>query len=169
MILSSPDTLPGNCFTKTPNTSKSFNKCVLGNLQRSWINIYAWIKTYSIGNIYIFWHIYTQVWNSSGKPLVKQAPQTMIECTGNHFKNCKGALLELKYVISALHIQFPMHTQDILCGISTVTYEIPQQILIHTQIAKFMGPTWGPPGSCRPHFGSMHLAIRVYLKMPFLL
>ena len=20
-----------------------------------------------------------------------------------------------------------------------------------TQIAKFMGPTWGPPGSCRPH------------------
>ena len=23
-------------------------------------------------------------------------------------------------------------------------------ILISTQIAKFMGPTWGPPGSCRP-------------------
>ena len=24
-----------------------------------------------------------------------------------------------------------------------------------TQIAKFMGPTWGPPGSCRPQMGSM--------------
>ena len=24
-----------------------------------------------------------------------------------------------------------------------------------TQIAKFMGPTWGPPGSCRPQVGSM--------------
>ena len=24
-----------------------------------------------------------------------------------------------------------------------------------TQIAKFMGPTWGPPGSCRPHVGPM--------------
>ena len=24
-----------------------------------------------------------------------------------------------------------------------------------TQIAKFMGPTWGPPGSCRPQVGPM--------------
>ena len=24
-----------------------------------------------------------------------------------------------------------------------------------TQITKFMGPTWGPPGSCRPHMGPM--------------
>ena len=23
----------------------------------------------------------------------------------------------------------------------------------YTQIATFMGPTWGPPGSCRPHVG----------------
>ena len=23
------------------------------------------------------------------------------------------------------------------------------------QIAKFMGPTWGPPGSCRPQMGRM--------------
>ena len=23
------------------------------------------------------------------------------------------------------------------------------------QIAKFMGPSWGPPGSCRPHVGPM--------------
>ena len=23
------------------------------------------------------------------------------------------------------------------------------------QIARFMGPTWGPPGSCRPHVGPM--------------
>ena len=26
---------------------------------------------------------------------------------------------------------------------------------IPTQIAKFMGPTWGPPGSCRPQMGPM--------------
>ena len=25
----------------------------------------------------------------------------------------------------------------------------------HTQIAKFMGPTWGPPGPCRPQMGPM--------------
>ena len=26
---------------------------------------------------------------------------------------------------------------------------------METQIAKFMGPTWGPPGSCRPQMGPM--------------
>ena len=30
-----------------------------------------------------------------------------------------------------------------------------------SQIAKFMAPTWGPPGSCRPHVGPMNLAIWV--------
>ena len=27
--------------------------------------------------------------------------------------------------------------------------------LIASQIGKFMGPTWGPPGSCRPQMGPM--------------
>ena len=26
---------------------------------------------------------------------------------------------------------------------------------VFTQIARFMGPTWGPPGSCRPQLGPM--------------
>ena len=30
----------------------------------------------------------------------------------------------------------------------------------NSQIAKFMGPTWGPPGSCRPQMGPMNLALR---------
>ena len=29
------------------------------------------------------------------------------------------------------------------------------------QITKFMGPTWGPPGSSRPQLGPMSIAIRV--------
>ena len=28
-------------------------------------------------------------------------------------------------------------------------------ISLSTQIARFMGPTWGPPGSCRPQMGPM--------------
>ena len=28
-------------------------------------------------------------------------------------------------------------------------------VRLNTQIAKFMGPTWGPPGSCRPQMGPM--------------
>ena len=42
------------------------------------------------------------------------------------------------------------------------------QIWRGSQIAKFMGPTWGPPGSCRPpdgpHVGPMNLAIRGVLR-----
>ena len=29
-----------------------------------------------------------------------------------------------------------------------------------SQMARFMGPPWGPPGSCRPQMGPMNLAIR---------
>ena len=32
-----------------------------------------------------------------------------------------------------------------------------------------MGPTWGPPGSCRPHFGPMNLAISVVLRSTIML
>ena len=53
-----------------------------------------------------------------------------------------------------------------LCGESTTYLRSPTQsasgplmILLllawTTQIAKFMGPTWGPPGSCRPQMGPM--------------
>ena len=30
-----------------------------------------------------------------------------------------------------------------------------QSVSITPQIAKFMGPTWGPPGTCRPQMGPM--------------
>ena len=32
-------------------------------------------------------------------------------------------------------------------------------IFLTTQIAKFMGPTWGPPGSCRPQMGPMNIPV----------
>ena len=38
------------------------------------------------------------------------------------------------------------HTGFIFCNVV---------LLLGTQIAKFMGPTWGPPGSCRPQLGPM--------------
>ena len=46
-----------------------------------------------------------------------------------------------------------------------------KSLTLKTQIAKFIGPTWGPPGSCRPQMGpflapwtcyqGMHLIIRI--------
>ena len=35
-----------------------------------------------------------------------------------------------------------------------------------SQVARFMGPTWGPPGSCRPLMGPMNLVIRVLFAAP---
>ena len=40
------------------------------------------------------------------------------------------------------------------------SFKAKPYIYVATQIAQFMGPTWGPPGSCRPHIGPMNLAIR---------
>ena len=38
-------------------------------------------------------------------------------------------------------------------------YRMSNQLnCLYTLTAKFMGPTWGPPGSCRPHVGLMNLA-----------
>ena len=34
-------------------------------------------------------------------------------------------------------------------------FESKRTVTISAQIAKFMGPTWGPPGSCRPQMGPM--------------
>ena len=35
------------------------------------------------------------------------------------------------------------------------TYQRLKSVGVLTQIAKFMGPTWGPPGSCWPQMGPM--------------
>ena len=44
----------------------------------------------------------------------------------------------------------------------TVNYTLKNVVIwITSQIAMLMGPTWGPPGSCRPQVvGPMNLAIR---------
>ena len=47
---------------------------------------------------------------------------------------------------------------------SVLVQVIPCRHIVDTpQIAKFMGPTWGPPGSCRPQMGPM-LAIWILLS-----
>ena len=35
------------------------------------------------------------------------------------------------------------------------TLVVTEEHYMQSQIAKFMGPTWGPPGSCRPQMGPM--------------
>ena len=52
-----------------------------------------------------------------------------------------------KYIIKGLHCWYFLWEY-------TCNGRFPLQIA-STQIAKFMGPTWGPPGSCRPQMGPM--------------
>ena len=63
-----------------------------------------------------------------------------------------------------------------LCKVENISYlcnviiteciKTSQVYSIITQIAKFMGPTWRTPGSCRPQIGPMNLAIMVdFLKL----
>ena len=59
--------------------------------------------------------------------------------------------MKIKYYIQQdkwRKVQFPTHDDA----------KFIQMILVarvNTQIAKFMGSTWGPPGSCRPQIGPM--------------
>ena len=39
--------------------------------------------------------------------------------------------------------------------LSESTRSIADKISLWTQIAKYLAPTWGPPGSCRPQMGPM--------------
>ena len=41
----------------------------------------------------------------------------------------------------------------VLCGRSSLTKKV--RYVMSTQIARFMWPTWGPPGSCRPQVGPL--------------
>ena len=53
------------------------------------------------------------------------------------------------------------HGKYVMCDVSRVkSLDIICARCIISQIAKFMRPTWGPPGSCRPQMGPMNFAIR---------
>ena len=36
-----------------------------------------------------------------------------------------------------------------------ISYKYAYEYMVISQIARLMGPTWGPPGSCRPQMGPM--------------
>ena len=50
------------------------------------------------------------------------------------------------------HVGYIILGAHIMCVCTQILY-VP--VWIFSQIAKFMGPTWGPPGSCRPQVGPM--------------
>ena len=61
------------------------------------------------------------------------------------YYNCNSTIMIICHVIICARLSFRLF------------------FLIISQIARFMGPTWGPPGSCRPQMGPM-LAPRTLLS-----
>ena len=59
-------------------------------------------------------------------------------------------------ILCSLWRQFRQH-HDISVACMLLNNMQPEHIrnVTATQIAKFMGPTWGPPGSCRPQMSPM--------------
>ena len=47
------------------------------------------------------------------------------------------------------------HTHQFVDIVQLCRYTVSHEFYIRSQIANFMGPTWSPPGSCRPQMGPM--------------
>ena len=72
----------------------------------------------------------------------------------------KYAHCVLYFVLIWLCHQFLMNAYTHIFRVYFIDYKTHVRSI--SQIAKFMGPTWGPPGSCRPQMGPM-LAPRTLL------
>ena len=81
-------------------------------------------------------------WNQNQSMLVKRIPR------GKHVSRCRQHV----FAESHCYVQGNLRVLWILCPGQSGTTKCQWK---RTQIAKFMGPTWGPPGSCRPQKGPM--------------
>ena len=75
------------------------------------------------------------------------------------FANSFGAqprnFMLLTFCILKLSEQHPQHTMD------------TRYVMMPYKIARFMGPTWGPPRSCRPQMGPMLAPCTLLSGIPF--
>ena len=74
--------------------------------------------------------------------------------------NCSVKKLTIPIAIHAVPVKTQHYLHIAARGkyrFSTFLEYVPlhEVIIATSQIAKFMGPTWGPPGSCRPQMGPM--------------
>ena len=72
------------------------------------------------------------------------------------FENDPWKIMDVRVLTVIFHVQSWKMRKKIakICHYNEFR-GIPRTSWIVTQIAKFMGPTWGPPGSCRPQMGPM--------------
>ena len=92
----------------------------------------------------------------STKPLFK----TMLEI-GPLASNFSEILIEIQtFSLKKIHFKVSCGKLRPFCfGLNVLNDTTPvlycDHCIVGTQIARFIGPTWGPPGSCRPQMGPM--------------
>ena len=69
-----------------------------------------------------------------------------------------------EYYFTLLCIGILLQSHILPCSFGRIlVFRNPMSRHMTSQITKFMGPTWGPPGSCRPQMGPMYLVIRDHI------
>ena len=71
-----------------------------------------------------------------------------------------GSISTSQWTMLSIYLYSPGLRLLQLRSLGVVPMPIGTDSWLLPQIAKFMWPTWGLPGSCRPHVGPMNLAIR---------
>ena len=73
-----------------------------------------------------------------------------------HVFSVKGVVSNEMHILVSLKILYVHVYMKGLCDVGIMPVDgLVFQFSLSTQIAKFMGPTWGPPGSCRPQMSPM--------------
>ena len=68
----------------------------------------------------------------------------------NNWKKGTSNIKVINIIVTEYHSQRFNTYHNVIPGVDTISVYL---LYLRTQITKFMGPTWGPPGSCRPHVG----------------
>ena len=93
-------------------------------------------------------------------------PWNLLMCHGQPFRacisNCIPQFLWDVITYACLRYLFLWHKSsyiqgcDVLCfTVMAIDHKHHIYVMVTSQIAKFMGPTWGPPGSCWSQMGPM--------------
>ena len=89
-------------------------------------------------------------WSVTGKIMITKSQWSSFHCVEE--------MSQIAETIGSTSIKHRLDmdlTLSIWINVRWTSMQLSLLFGMYTQIAKFMGPTWGPPGSLRPHMGPM--------------
>ena len=171
----------GDAFKFASATPVTTGAVILTTFSFQWLWIYCLFLWVPVAHLHTFGTFIVTTHNILKKFCSFTWPKTIYKCSTSHIKIFTGIFrvlfMWLCYHISVdwcnYHLNSIYHyycnlpvcftdpvvmTKSPQCHRGARTCFLWENISIRltsSQIAKFMGPTWGPPGSCRPQMGPM--------------